>query len=159
MPKWLDIARSKVGQHEVAGSADNPFIRECLAVVGLSGAHDETAWCGAFVAWCLSQCGIAGPRNQTGPAGAWAPAWANWGRGLTVPMPGAVCVIRRRLAGPDAVTGSSSGAHVGFWLGQDATAVRLLGGNQADAVSEAGFMLRGYEIVACRWPAEGVWKK
>lgn len=143
---WLEIARAEIGQHEIAGARDNPRILEYFRATDYPAAHDEVPWCSAFVNWCLLQAGVVGTRSAA------ARSWATWGAEAAA-EPGAIIVLRHRQAGADAATGSASGYHVAFWIGQDETHVRLLGGNQSDQVKESAFPLAAYEVVACRGPA------
>jgi hypothetical protein len=63
-------------------------------------------------------------------------------------------VVIRHKAGPDQEAGSTSGNHVGFWLASDLEHVRILGGNQSDAVKESLFPLRNFQVLGYRWPRE-----
>jgi uncharacterized protein (TIGR02594 family) len=137
---WLEIAASKLGQHEIPGPEANEFIVECLESTTLGAPEnqsDETPWCSAFVNWCITQAGIQGTNS------AWARSWLEWGR---EPEPedkwtGAVCVLER---------GPTSG-HVAFLVDWDDNRVRLLGGNQGDAVSYSWFPMDrvlGYRVPA-----------
>lgn len=147
MQPWTAIARGEIGQKEVPGRQHNPRIVEYHRAAGISEATDELPWCGSFLAWVFSGAGIPIPKGA-----AWAPAWANWGTACSA-SPDAVAVIAKRTAGPDAHTGSASGAHVGLIVSVDAVSIRLLGGNQGDQVKESTFPLSAYRIVATRWPA------
>ncbi|RZL83684.1 MAG: hypothetical protein EOP66_03605 [Sphingomonas sp.] len=57
-----------------------------------------------------------------------AKSWATWGVNLRAERlaPGAVLVFER-----------PGGGHVGFYVGEDATAYHVLGGNQGDRVTVA----------------------
>jgi uncharacterized protein (TIGR02594 family) len=132
-PPWLTVARSLIGQREVPGPASNGWIRSMwLSLKG--GAwywrhygEDDTAlpWCGALTAHCVAAAGLEYP-----PRYASALAWAGWGEATPGPDHGAIAVLTR-----------NGGGHVGFVTGvsPDGRKIRLLGGNQADAVSEAWF--------------------
>lgn len=144
-PRWLTIARAEIGVKEIAGAADNPRILEYHTTTTLRAREDEVPWCSSFVNWCLQQAGIVGTRSAA------AASWEAWGAACG-PTPGAIVVIRH-IAGPDGqATGSGSGNHVGFWTGADLAHIKLLGGNQSDAVKESLFPLSKYRIVAYRWP-------
>ncbi len=125
---WMVIARSKLGEHEIPGPEADEFIVECLKSTTLDRAEaesDETPWCSAFANWCMEQAGYDG----TGSA--WARSWLDWGREPENEdeWKGAVCILER---------GTTSG-HVGFLEDWDEDRVKLLGGNQGDAVSMAWF--------------------
>lgn len=140
-PQWYTAARSKLGEREIAGDADNPFIVECLKLAGLPAGmlEDETPWCGSFANWCVRQAGLTGPK---GPAA--ARNWLTWGEPLASPVPGCVVVFSRH---PNPASG-----HVGFVAGiGPGPFIQVLGGNQGNAVSVKPYpraRLLGY-----RWPA------
>jgi uncharacterized protein (TIGR02594 family) len=97
---------------------------------------DSVPWCGVFVAKCLDEAGITSP-----PFAVRAKAWVNWGANLRAERlaPGAVLVFER-----------PGGGHVGFYVGEDADAYHVLGGNQGDSVSVA--RLAKERCIARRWP-------
>lgn len=141
-PLWLSSARREVGVKEFAGPADNPVIAGYWrdAVVGdVAMGQDEVPWCAAFVGAMLYRAGFPG----SGAAN--ARSYEKWGRSLASPCLGAIVVLSRP---PNVWQG-----HVGFYLGTDRVArrVRLLGGNQGDAVSIGDFSID--RVVAYRWPA------
>jgi uncharacterized protein (TIGR02594 family) len=125
---WFEIARQKLGEHEIPGSGANQFIVECLQTTSLDrrdSLSDETPWCSAFINWCMIEAGYEG----TGSA--WARSWLDWGREPEDAEFGqGVIVILER--------GANYG-HVGFLADWDDDRVKLLGGNQSDSVSEAWF--------------------
>lgn len=137
---WMQIARSKLGEHEIPGADANAFIVACLESTSLGepdNQSDETPWCSAFVNWCMKQAGIKG----TGSA--WARSWLSWGREPETDdeRAGAVCILER---------GANSG-HVGFLVNWTDETVTLLGGNQHDSVSQATFPIErvlGYRVPA-----------
>ncbi|MDX2215634.1 MAG: TIGR02594 family protein [Oculatellaceae cyanobacterium bins.114] len=123
-PQWLTIARREMeaGVKEFPGDRDNPRIVEYLKSTTLDqglASEDETAWCSAFVNWCMEQA------NRQGTNSAWARSWLNWGKSLRDPKLGCIAVFSR---------GEQSG-HVGFYIAQTPTHIRVLGGNQGDAVN------------------------
>lgn len=137
---WLKIARSKLGIHEKPGPAANAFIVECLKSTSLGAPEnqsDETPWCSAFANRIMQLAGYDGTNS------AWARSWLDWGREPESEdeWTGAVCVLER---------GPNSG-HVGFLMEWDDDRVKILGGNQGDAVSEAWFPMErvlGYRVPA-----------
>ena len=96
--------------------------------------------------------GAAGGRIA-GTDNALARSWLNWGKPLTPPAPGAVTVIKRKNATSDTATGSSTGFHVGFFISQTSSTIRLLGGNQSNMVRYSNFLLSSYDVRGHRWPA------
>jgi uncharacterized protein (TIGR02594 family) len=136
---WMKIARKKLGIHEIPGPRANAFIVECLksTTLGRPGNQsDETAWCSAFANRIMQLAGIKGTNS------AWARSWLDWGREPTDEEfgEGVIVVLER---------GGNSG-HVGFLEDWDEDGnVKLLGGNQGNAVSEAWFPMRrvlGYRV-------------
>ncbi len=100
--------------------------------------HDEVAWCAAFVGACLERAGLASTRSLM------ARSYSRWGAPLDAGRCGAVAVLSRG--------GDPSAGHVGFLVGETASHVVLLGGNQGDAVSVAAFPKA--RLVGLRWPQE-----
>ena len=120
---WMAIARSKLGIHEIPGPKANAFIVECLKSTTLGhpdNQSDETAWCSAFANRVMQLAGYEGTNS------AWARSWLDWGREPTDAEfgEGVVVVLAR---------GANSG-HVGFLEDWDDNRVKLLGGNQGNAV-------------------------
>lgn len=141
-PAWLRAALVKLGTREAPGAANSPTImgwaRKLGAkVLGMAYNADSVPWCGVFVAACLAEDGI-----PAAPIAVRAKAWADWGQNLRADRlaAGAVLVFER-----------PGGGHVGFYVGEDATAYHVLGGNQGDRVSI--MRLEKSRCVARRWPA------
>jgi uncharacterized protein (TIGR02594 family) len=142
-PKWLRAARAKLGTKEAAGSVNSPTIlgwakRLGTKVLGTIYNDDSVPWCGVFLAYCLQEDGI-----EPAPIAVRATSWSTWGLALRPERlaPGAVVVFER-----------PGGGHVGFYVGEDAKAYHVLGGNQGDAVSIA--RIAKDRCVARRWPAD-----
>mgnify|MGYP001566517174 CR=1 FL=1 len=133
---WMPIARAEVGVKEFTGSTDNPRIVEYLrstTLVGPGRDNDETPWCSAFVNWCIERAGYEGTDS------AWAKSWLKWGKKITTPRRGCIAVFKR----------DGNKGHVAFYVGETATHVRVLGGNQNDAVNESEYeqeRLLGYRV-------------
>lgn len=143
-PKWLEVARTEIGQSEVSGTVDNPRIREYHSATTLGEQHDEVAWCSSFVNWCLAKVGIVGTRSAA------AASWVKWGEESAL-KPGSIVVIHNPGAANSAL--SRSGNHVGFLIEETETAFKLLGGNQHNSVCEATFPKSKWTLKACRVPA------
>lgn len=132
---WLRIALGEVGVKEFPGNADNPRIVEYLHSTNLpapSRNNDETYWCSAFVNWCVERAGYEGTDS------AWARSWLNWGKKIDTPRKGCIVVFKR-----------DSGGHVGFYMGETETTIKVLGGNQSNEVNISGYRksnLLGYRI-------------
>lgn len=140
--KWFEVAKSLIGTREIVGPKHNPTIlawakKLGAKVLGISITDDETAWCGLFVAHCVSEAGLT-----PAPIAVRASSWEAWGANLRADRlaPGAVLVFKR-----------PGGGHVGFYVGEDAMAYHVLGGNQGNAVSVT--RIEKARCVARRWPA------
>ena len=141
-PTWLKAARAKSGTKEAAGSANSATIlgwakRLGTKVLGMVYNADSVPWCGVFVAYCLQEDGI-----EPVAIAVRATSWSTWGQGLRPERlaPGAVLVFAR-----------PGGGHVGFYVGEDAAAYHVLGGNQGDAVTVA--RVAKDRCIARRWPS------
>jgi uncharacterized protein (TIGR02594 family) len=144
---WMEVATAELGVHENSLPGQHTQrILQYHAATTLRATTDEVPWCSSFVNWVMQQAGY------TGSGSALARSWLGWGRGLETPTPGAITVIKRKGATSDAATGSSTGFHVGFLVGQTPASLRLLGGNQSNSVRYSNFMLASYEIRDYRWP-------
>lgn len=125
-PKMLLAALSYYGLHEAPGGADNPTILQWAKDLGITSYdHDATPWCGLAMAKFASMAGkdlkAAFPQiNQI----LWALGWARFGHPSSPPALGDVLVFKR-----------PGGGHVGLYVGEDADAFHVLGGNEGDAVT------------------------
>lgn len=138
VPPWLTIAYKELGQREIPGSAHNPRILEYWRAVGdYRIQDDETDWSSAFVEWSLNQAGIKGTQSASNRS------WTAWGRPLLEPAIGCVVIFWR-----DSPSGMSG--HVGFFVGEGADGLIVLGGNQSNSVSLATFSKS--RVLAYRMP-------
>jgi uncharacterized protein (TIGR02594 family) len=138
-PAWLAHAWTHLGISETAGSASTPDIVGFYRDAGHPQVKsDAVAWCAAFVGACLSRTG----HRHTGSL--LARSYASYGEPLKRPRPGALVVLAR---GRDPNAG-----HVGFWLGETADHIILLGGNQSDRVGVERFARD--RLLAIRWPVD-----
>lgn len=137
-PSWLSTARQLIGTKEKPGSSDNPVIVAWAKKIGgWEGGyyqHDDTPWCGLFVAHCLTENKITPPKGFLA-----ALSYQNWGDKCDPAVPGAVLVFGRK-----------GGGHVGFYVSEDDTAYHVLGGNQSDAVTIT--RVAKDRLVDARWP-------
>lgn len=111
--KWFEVAKSLIGTKEIPGAANNATImgwakRLGARILGIAYAGDHVPWCGLFVAHCVSEAGLT-----PAPIAVRASSWEAWGANLRADRlaPGAVLVFKR-----------PGGGHVGFYVGEDATA-------------------------------------
>ena len=122
-PRMLVEALKLYGIKETAGPGNTPAIMRWASELGpgVSSVYsaDSVPWCGLFIATVAKRAGKPLPASPL-----WARAWATWG-----------------TASPDAALGDvlvfvrDGGGHVGLYVGEDATAFHVIGGNQGDAVS------------------------
>lgn len=126
-PKWLQIARAEVGQEEIPGPKNNPRILAYYAKAGFPQINDETTpWCAGFVNYCLESAGVAGSKSLA------ARGFLNWGKAVSKPYVGCIAVLWRES--PQSWQG-----HTGIYVGETATHVQLLGGNQQNKVCVQSF--------------------
>ena len=120
-PRMLVEGIKTLGTVETPGARSNPIILGWAREVGLDRAYsaDSTPWCGLWMALVAKRAGKPLPRRPL-----WALDWALWGQDGGQPELGDVLVFVR-----------PGGGHVGLYLGEDAIAYHVLGGNQGDAVS------------------------
>lgn len=141
IPVWYAEAERLKGIREAAGPASNPTILGWAGALGGFVARvfraDATPWCGLFAAHCI---GATLPDEPLPANPLSALAWAAFGTPLPAGRVGAICVFRRK-----------GGGHVGFYAGEDADALHVLGGNQSDQVSVA--RVAKARLVGIRWPA------
>lgn len=136
--RWLEMARSYIGQREIEGGRDNPFVVDCFGYTsyGKKDAHDSVPWCSAFVCRMLRDSGMKDTNNAA------AISYADFGRAVEL-VPGAIVVFKW-----------ASGAHHVTFCDRvmDVDYVKCLGGNQDSSVQVSTYV-RKY-IIAIRWPAQ-----
>lgn len=122
-PAMLTEALAWLGVRETAGRGNTSQIMAWADYLGPDVRRIYTAdavpWCGLFVAFVAKRAGKPLPSNPLS-----ARAWATWGDKASPAELGDVLVFARK-----------GGGHVGFYVGEDATAYAVLGGNQGNAVS------------------------
>jgi uncharacterized protein (TIGR02594 family) len=117
---WMAIAETEKarGIHEIPGIENSPQVLEYLQSTSnldrASKSKDETPWCSAFVNWCLKKAGYEGTNS------ALARSWLKWGQPISVPRRGCIVVFTRE----------TKFGHVGFYIGETKTHIKVLGGNQ-----------------------------
>ena len=135
-PPWLIEGRRWMGLTEIAGPRSNGRILAWGQAIADWYRDDDTPWCGAFV---HGQIAATLPEEPLPANALQARAWASFGVALPRPAPGAVLVFSR-----------TGGGHVGFYVGEDSSRFRVLGGNQSNAVNES--WLAKSRLLAIRWP-------
>ena len=128
-PAWLTEARKLLGTREVAGSRSNPAIMTWARDLDQWYPGDDVPWCGLFVAHCMSVGAPDTPQNFNRLG---ARAWGDYGVKAGFDL-GAICTLWRTH--PE----KSWHGHVFIVTGIADDAVRGIGGNQGDTVSETWF--------------------
>lgn len=140
-PAWIKTARSLIGTREIPGARSNPTIlgwaKALGRKVGIAFTDDDTPWCGLFVGHVMSVNGYTPPDILVR-----ASEWSKFGVGVPAGLKpfGAIAVFTRK-----------GGGHVGFIVGQDATTLHILGGNQSNAVNVT--RIAKDRLTSVRWPA------
>lgn len=149
-PRNLAEARRLLGVTEVLGPNNNPTIMGWAKDLDQWYPGDDIAWCGLFVGHC-QKVGFPDEPQQFNRLG--ARAWEAYGQDIGIveaPPLGGVCRLWRTHK-----TKSWNG-HVFLVTGYAKDAVRGIGGNQSDTVSELWFpksRVLGYSI-----PTGFAWK-
>ena len=130
---WMNEAARHLGLKEIPGKRHNPTILRWGHQLGAWWNDDETPWCGTFAAHCLRSAGIKVPKYWMR-----AKAYADWGKEIS-PRVGAVAVFGRK-----------GGGHVGFIVGESASNLYILGGNQRNEVNISPIAKN--RLIAVRWP-------
>lgn len=139
-PDWLKRAFKELGEREIAGPKSNRDIeRFLLSTVEGPPGHmaDEIAWCSAFVNCMIEDATLLEGTNSVA-----ARSWLKFGKPIKEPVRGCIVVFSRPDDGPDS-------GHVGFFLRKSGGTIRILGGNQSNAVSIGDFpesRLLGYRL-------------
>ena len=136
-PPWIAQARTKIGEREIVGSKNNPWIVSTWQRLGAKWFNDdETPWCGNFVAWALDAAGLPYPKE--------------FPRAASYSTHGVACAAQLGAIGVKSRVG---GNHVFFIVGQtpDKIYYKALGGNQGDMVSIID--IKKVDVDAIRWPA------
>lgn len=147
-PPWLTEARSLIGLRETPGPGNNLAIMRWARDLDQWYPGDDVPWCGLFVAHCMA---VGAPNEPQDFNRLGARAWRNYGVevGVDVPPIGSVCVLWRTHP-----TRSVNG-HVFIVTGHSRDAIRGIGGNQRDSVSETWFD-RG-RVLGCYMPDGHIW--
>ena len=144
LPNTIKEGIKLFGVQEVVGNGSDKTIigwrdelnSNGVKVVGFS--DDSVPWCGLYVAIVAYRRMKVASEVVKSPL--WARNWAKYGVKSTTPGLGDILVFER-----------DSGGHVGFYIGEDATAYHVLGGNQSNRVSIA--RIAKDRLIAARRPA------
>lgn len=131
-PKMLVEALKLYGTLETPGHNDNPVILAWAKECGITNyIHDEISWCGLFMAVIAVRAGKKLPWDNPNKA-LWALNWGAFGYPvlpMNRPSLGDILTFQRFNS-----TGQLIGGHVALYIGEDADAFHILGGNQSDKV-------------------------
>ena len=118
--------------HEVPGKESNKRIILYDTFTQLKATSDEVPWCSAFANFVVTTAGFSGTNSAA------AKSWLDWGIILPEPVLGCLVVFSR------AAKDNPNAAHVAFCDHPDISngIIRVIGGNQGDAVSVARFDVR-----------------
>lgn len=132
----LKMAERFIGVKEAAGNASNPMILAMLQLDNTWPQGDEVPWCSAFANWVCWLLDL--PRSKS----LLARSWLTVGRPVSTQeaAPGFDVVVLKRGRGnqPDASNLTAPG-HVGFLYSRRPGLIRIVGGNQQDAVTVESF--------------------
>lgn len=124
MQQALDIAARAIGLNETDKKV---ALQDYMATGGMNLDPATRAWCADFVNATLSQAGMKGTGSGM------ARSFLEWGQEVSQPQRGDIAVFSR--GDPNGPYG-----HVGFFEGYNPDgSIRVLGGNQGDAVSIANY--------------------
>ena len=124
-----DLAMRYVGIKEVPGTEDNPLLLAMRQLDNDWPEHDEVPWCSGFMNWIAWHLRLPRSKNLM------ARSWLNVGKpvSLTRAAPGFDVVILWRGT-PEGASG-----HVGLYAGHSDGKIKILGGNQNNAVTIAEY--------------------
>jgi len=143
LPKTIRIGLAEYGVKEVVGKGSNRTIIGWRDELNLAGVRitgysdDDIPWCGLFAAIVVYRRMTIPREVPKNPL--WARNWTRYGVHASEAALGDVLVFER-----------GSGGHVGFYVGEDATAYHVLGGNQSNRVSIA--RVQKSRLLAARRP-------
>lgn len=118
---WLPLAAAELGVKEIMGIKHNPRILKYHEHTTMKATEDEVAWCSAFACYVIESHGMKSTRSAA------ARSWLNWGEKLDKPYKGCIVVFKRGR--------KKWQGHVGFYISENETTIKVLGGNQGNAVS------------------------
>lgn len=134
---WMTEAKKDIGQKEIPGGQDNPFIVDCFKYTTYKATDDETPWCAAYVCMRLEKAGFKSTKSAA------AASYDKYGMSTDL-VYGSIVTIKH----------ASGGRHVTFCYdvqpGHDS--FLGLGGNQGDAVKVSSYPKS--HIVATRLPVK-----
>ena len=129
-PVWWQWALHELGVEEIRGLRDNPRILEyrTIAKCPSGQSEEDLPWCAIFANAAFEANGIAGSRSAAARSFEHHPGFVR----LAGPTLGCITTFWR-------VSRNDGRGHVGFYRGETATHIYVLGGNTGDAVAIAPF--------------------
>lgn len=122
MEAAFDVAANMIGMDE---DRQRTILAEYMKTGGANMDPAETAWCAAVMNAWLSSAGLPTTGSNM------ARSFLEWGEAVDEPSRGDIVVLER---------GAAPFGHVGFFDGYNADGtIRILGGNQGDAINVKGF--------------------
>lgn len=135
-PKWVELGLKDIPFHE---TGNNQGIQKFITQAKCGHLGDP--WCAIWANAKLEEAGIRGTRSPSSQSFRHDPNFAK----LNGPAFGAIAVYTRGAP-------SSGLGHVGFYMGETATQILTLGGNESDAVRQ---QFEGkHHLVGYFWPKE-----
>ena len=132
------MAERYIGLEEIPGREDNPLIMHMLKMDAPWPDHDEVPWCSSFLNYICWQLRL--PRSKSHLARSWLNV------GVPIPLNAArpeedVVILKRSGDGEPGPEDLIAPGHVGWFASYDRihSGLYVLGGNQGDQVSVAGF--------------------
>lgn len=136
---WITKAKTYWGTKEIPGKKSNPVImgwaKEFGGWIEDYYTNDDIPWCGLFVGHVMKNV-LPNEKLPANPLG--AKEWNKYGI-KTDPTYGAIMVFTR-----------NGGGHVGWYIGEDAVAYHILGGNQSNTVNVTRVLKSRF--LGARWP-------
>lgn len=144
---WMNWVKAEGTQREVPGPKSNPRIMEYRQIAGiaLGGEDGAVPWCKIFINAAMVEAGLPIRKSAMARDIESDPDFVE----LDGPAYGAIVCFKR---------GTGGSGHIGFYLGEsaDGSMIRVLGGNQGDALKASWFPKRGpnnWAFTGYFWPA------
>ena len=118
VPRWVELGLEDLGFHE---TGDNKGIEKFIAQAQCGAIGDP--WCAIWANAKIEEAGLTGTRSASSQSFKTNKNFVK----LAGPAYGAIVVYWRKST-------KSGLGHVGFYLGETATQILTLGGNESDAV-------------------------
>jgi uncharacterized protein (TIGR02594 family) len=138
-PQWYQLATQEIGTRE-EGDNSGAAIARYRRLAQCGADHDP--WCAIFTNAMFALCNPAVPGTKSASSQSFR-SNANFVK-LDGPAAGAVVVFWR-------ISPNSGKGHVGFYRGETAESIYVLGGNEADMVQIAPMSKR--QLLGYWWPA------